>query len=359
MTQHRYLRDSAVPGSTYPYSVSDSFCVDPGKHCAYNQTRERFLSADVDAADFTPASLDARLPALASSPGASLWLVPFRGISPTSVRVPVDLIYLDLRCTVLDAVESFPLAQVSASSAPSATVLVLPSGSIRATETRPGDQLILCPPEEMKRQLQQLAEAKPQAEAAESAARAGAGRVLQWDGHARNKDSAEQFSATETTASLAPSESAPSASEAEPAGSADLSRKGNKPAKSWLQRLFAVEPPNPRKAPRQSLPGLAAYFFTGGTPVAHSVRDVSVSGMYVLTTERWYLGTMVRITLTDSQEPTVDRSITLNATVVRWGNDGVGLRFVLQSGKSRRTDAVSAGPDEGQVGQFLQRLRTA
>jgi uncharacterized protein len=355
MTQHRYLRDSAVPGDTYSYSASDSSSVEPGKHCGYNQTRERFLSADIDAADFTLSSLDARLPALASNSATALWLVPFRGISPTSVRVPVDLIYLDLRCTVLDAVESFPLAQVSPSSAPSATVLVLPSGTIRATETRSGDQLILCPPEEMKRQLQQLAEAKSQAVASsESAARTGSGRLLQWDGHARSRDSAEQASAVEDFRPEPAGEPALSAPQPQSAGGVEPPRK-----KNWLQRLLAVEPPDARKAPRHSLQGLAAYFFTGGTPVAHSVRDVSLSGMYVLTTERWYLGTMVRITLTDRQEPTLDRSITLNATVVRWGNDGVGLRFILQNGKSRRADSVSVGPDETQVDQFLQRIRTA
>ena len=31
-----------------------------------------------------------------------------------------------------------------------------------------------------------------------------------------------------------------------------------------------------------------------------------------------------------------ERSITLNATVIRWGNDGVGLKFVLHNGKGRR-----------------------
>jgi hypothetical protein len=333
--------------------------VEPGKHCAYNQTRERFLSADVDAADFTPVSLDARLPALASNSDASLWLVPFRGISPMSVRVPVDLIYLDPQCAVLDIVESFPLAQVSASSPPSATVLVLPAGAIRASETCRGDQLILCAPEEMKGRLRQLAEAKPQQAAKEQPPRNGAGRVLQWDERAKSKDSTEPAVAEGNADPAAAGEHLLSSGQTQPDGVAEAPRQSGKPARTWLQRLLAIEPPDPRKSPRESLPGLSAYFFTGGTPVAHSVRDMSVSGAYVLTTERWYLGTMVRITLTDCQEPTVERSITLNATVVRWGNDGVGLRFILQNGKPRRSDAISVGPDETQVGQFLQRLRTA
>ena len=57
-----------------------------------------------------------------------------------------------------------------------------------------------------------------------------------------------------------------------------------------------------------------------------------------------------------------ERSITLNATVIRWGNDGVGLKFVLHNGKGRRqaqADGVPDGADEMQIDQFIQRLRSA
>ncbi len=131
--------------------------------------------------------------------------------------------------------------------------------------------------------------------------------------------------------------------------------------KSWLQRLLFPEPTERRKAPREALPGLAAYFFTGGIPVAHDVRDISLTGIYVFTTERWYPGTVVRMTLTDCPEPTVERSITLNATVVRWGNDGVGLEFALHNGTDRRqgqADGMADGVDRMQVDRFIQRLKS-
>ncbi len=102
---------------------------------------------------------------------------------------------------------------------------------------------------------------------------------------------------------------------------------------SWFRRLLFPGPPEPRKSQRESLSWLSAYFFTGGTPVAHRVRDVSSTGLYVFTDERWYVGTVVRITLTDLREPTAERSLTLNASVVRCGNDGVGLHFLLQDQK--------------------------
>jgi hypothetical protein len=141
---------------------------------------------------------------------------------------------------------------------------------------------------------------------------------------------------------------------------AEPAEKNIKPAKSWLQRLLSPDPPDARKAARESMSGLSAFFFTGGAPVEHGVRDISPTGMYVLTEERWYPGTVVRMTLTDRMETSVERSITLNASVVRWGNDGVGLRFVLQNSNDRRqvADAMSAAADKAQVNQFLQRLKS-
>jgi len=66
------------------------------------------------------------------------------------------------------------------------------------------------------------------------------------------------------------------------------------------------------------------------------------------------------MTLTDQRQPTAERSITVNAGVVRWGNDGVGLQFVLQDGKSRgkAPDGMMPGPTKAQVEQFIARLRS-
>ena len=130
-----------------------------------------------------------------------------------------------------------------------------------------------------------------------------------------------------------------------------------------MQRWLNPEPTQPRKAQRESVSGLTAYFFTGGAPVAHEVRDVSTTGMYVFTDERWYPGTVVRMTLTDRQQPTAEYSITANMAVMRFGDDGVGLQFVTRPDPSRRggqaapQDMMGATADEGQIEQFLQRFR--
>jgi uncharacterized protein len=401
MAMRGFYKDSTVRKSSSQSSPAEPPAAAPpiaesGKHCAYNQTRERFLSADVETADFSTSSLiDNRLPSLA--PGAGLWLNPFMGISATSVRMPVDLIYLDPQQTVIDTVESFPLARGSALTMASISVLVLPAETIRTTETQLGDQLMLCPPEEMKRRLQRLASpgASPGAEAKPDAARNSGnstGRVLQWEDRARAKSPAEKTQAEEQAAeaiapeprmmtqpamavyvpepaeaSTAPAQTPQGTEITQPASAtpepkiAERGRASAKPARGWLQRMLSPDPPEARKAPREALPGLNAFFFTGGAPQAHGVRDISPTGMYVFTQERWYPGTMVRMTLTDCTEPSLQRSITLNTTVVRCGEDGCGLKFVLDNGKRRQqpVDGISFGADQAQIVEFLKRVKSA
>jgi len=362
--------------------------VEPSKVCAYNKSRERFISVDVDAGDFAPAVLSNRLPSLTSGCGAALWIVPFRGISPTSVRFPIDLVFLDERGVVLSTVDSFPISSVPTSGTAPTSVLALPAQSIASTGTSRGDQLLLYPAEEMKLRLQQLAQdkAESQSQASElsgsgpvanqSGPKAG-GNVLSFD-RARPLPPIEKPLAA-VKASVPeiarPVEVPPPAVEPPATPNAGLQptapepegdqpwAKRHKAPKSWLGRLLAQEPTDPRRAPREAVPWLGAYFFTGGKPVAYAVRDISATGMYVLTAERWYPGTVIRVTLTDGRHPTPDRSFTANARVMRAGNDGVGLQFVLnedkRSGRNSGIDNQAQGVDIEQIMLFLQRIRSA
>jgi hypothetical protein len=340
--------------------------MEPEKHCAYNETRERFLGSDVEAGDFSVTSLDARLPTLEPKSGAGLWLMPFRGISPLGVRVPLDLIYLDRNCAVLEAVESFPIFQVSPLCPSAASVLVLPAHTIESTQTQAGDQVWVCEPEEMKRRLERLPSSKADGGAVQDAApsqdeanHSVHGRLLQFEDRVSQKRPNQDSPIADR-----PQEDGTQAQPTPGKGIAEPGMKNIKPAKSWLQRLLSPDPPEPRKNLRESLPGLAAYFWTGGASQEHGIRDISPTGLYVFTDERWYPGTVVRMTLTDRREPTVERSITVNACVVRWGNDGVGLQFVLQNAKNRRpgqapvVNGMVHGVDQWQVDEFLQRLRS-
>jgi hypothetical protein len=341
MGELRFLRESAIrTASACDGAADDRLPIgtanEPRALCAYDQTRGSLLGVEVEVADFSPSSLESRLPALTPQSGIALWIVPFRGLSPANIHVPLDLLYLDSKNLVLDVVEFFPIGRVSASSRPATSVLALPADTITAVGIYPGDQLILCSPEEMKRRLRDL-----------SNAQAG-------DRATRTSPSGS----TSVTGDQSPSPPATSvATHPLPTGQVEF-----KTTKNWLQRLFKRGPRELRKATREPLSGIVAYFFTGGGPAAHGVRDISAHGIYIFTEERWYLGTVIRLTITDRQEPVAQHSITLNAKVVRWGNDGVGLEFVLADDNNRRrsrmVDETLTSVSRAMVKQFLQRVRT-
>jgi hypothetical protein len=435
------------------------------KYCVYNQTRGRFVATSVEAVDASSGDQEVRLRSLELRSGAGLWLLPCPEISPTSIRFLVDLVYLNREGAVLAAVESFPLVNAAVSSAMAGSVLVLAEGTVAAGEIHIGDRLVVAAPDDMKRHLQALKEAKAAAQEAASstleqhplpspeAPAAGAAEIpesgrphadpvsAQAPAHAqapaqksiappaaqppvanitrvdvgatptafRPSEPAKAdtlWAATGATefAPYAPAKMSPDANEwvaAEPAHFAAKTPRGafealptavrqgapiyqppspryepappaqvpaysatppipggepparqepvpappseapaqragadewkkKKPAKGWFAKLLNSEPEDPRITTRQSLPGLIAYYFTGGTPQPHAVRDISQTGMYIVTEERWYPGTVVRVTLTNRHNPTTERSITVNAKAVRAGSDGVGFEFVLE-----------------------------
>jgi hypothetical protein len=340
---------------------------DSERCCAYNRTRERFVSTDVEIGNDLDGSAIARLRSLKSEEGAALWIVPFRGISPASVRFPLDLVFLDSGNVVLDTVESFPMNRAGPSSFEAASLLVLPADSVAQGEIRPGDYLVICAPEEMKRLLQSLREAEPSAPSAGSA-RFGPSTVRQEDAVGAQTDRPIRAPCPPPGEA---GEGAPQETAAERPGQRQTNARPGTPtrewkkkeSKNWLMRLIVGETPDPRFSTRESVPGLIAYFFTGGTPQQNPVRDISLSGIYILTSERWYIGTIVRVTLTDRHNPTAERSITVNAKVVRWGDDGVGLEFVLAGGSNAGValgeDAQTRDVNLPQIHQFIRNLKSA
>ena len=86
------------------FSLEAGGTMESRRLCAYNQTRECFLGLEVEKADLSLASLKDLLGKLALKSGEGLWMVPFRGIPETNMRVPLDLIYLDEDCRVIEVV---------------------------------------------------------------------------------------------------------------------------------------------------------------------------------------------------------------------------------------------------------------
>jgi Flp pilus assembly protein TadG len=104
--------------------------------------------------------------------------------------------------------------------------------------------------------------------------------------------------------------------------------------KGWLAR----EQEEPRRAPRISHPEVLVYYWDGSAPEGRRIHDISQSGAYICTPERWYLGTIIRLIL--QRDPTArgkdgvaapTASICVPARVVRHGSDGVAVEFVFRN----------------------------
>jgi hypothetical protein len=130
------------------------------------------------------------------------------------------------------------------------------------------------------------------------------------------------------------------------------------PIKNWFHSLLSGDP---RKNSRRKTPPLVAYFWDGGSPVAHNVQDISPTGFYLATQERWLLGTLIMMTLqrTSSESVKADCSVIVMSKVIRYGEDGVGFAFVPVD----PTPNVQPGPgahaaDKRTLDKFLHLLES-
>jgi hypothetical protein len=368
--------------------------MEPGESCAYNHTRECFLGVHVVAGDFTPGSFQDWMFTLKPNSGTGMWLAPFRGLPVSDTSAPLDLLYLDQACKVIEVVEFFPTYRVSPGSPPAASVLALPAHSVFATQTQAGDQLILCPEDEIEWRVERMIRTEALAAAAASALPISSLRPVLVREEAKSAPRPVVFSepppvevdsvsipavkpepdaaAVVREVQPAPLPPAPPVQPVPPA--VQFAGPQTAPQKPWLDpsrqpakkplgklgRWLFSDPADPRSNSRKPVPGLVAHFFTGGAPQAHEVRDVSATGLYVVTTERWYPGTVIRMTLSkpDIGQSPAERSITVQAQSVRWGNDGVGLRFVVEA--PRKPVSRQPSPldpiDSRQLGEFLKRI---
>ena len=122
------------------------------------------------------------------------------------------------------------------------------------------------------------------------------------------------------------------------------------PGMSWLARMLFHEH---RKTERQRAPQLAAYYWNGANAVPHSVRDISSAGAFILTEERWHVGTILMVTLQSTDEYIDARpplSISVQSKVVRSGIDGVGLTFLFPN----KEGALAHGADRKAFKAFSQ-----
>jgi hypothetical protein len=285
------------------------------KWYAYNQSRECFLGLEVSVCDRLDAELNNLSGTSAIESGKGFWIKPCSDVSQPGVYSSFDLIYLDEKCRVIDLVATNVSFRETASRLRASSLLVLPTRTILTSETRLGDQLMICACGEMERRLGRLASLK---DVAEDAADVACNTPVQ--SRKESPDPAELQDQASEHPLDAVGRDGDHASEG--------TKKHRNSLKSWLAQWWS---PDPRKASRGQLPGLVAYYWDGGAPVARPIRNISSTGLYLLTEERWYLGTLILMTLKYSSDkrgqPTC--SISVHCKVVRCGSDGIGLQFVV------------------------------
>jgi hypothetical protein len=114
---------------------------------------------------------------------------------------------------------------------------------------------------------------------------------------------------------------------------------------AWLRRRR-----DRRAVDRLINPGIVAYFWDGGPPHPNPVRDISHEGAYVETISRWYVGTILALTLKaegNEMKPALAQIagepvarapevMQVSCRVARQEPDGIGVQFPHAGAEGRR-----------------------
>ncbi len=118
-----------------------------------------------------------------------------------------------------------------------------------------------------------------------------------------------------------------------------------------------------RRSERRTSPELAAYLWIGTLPKQAGIRDISSTGVYILTRERWAPGDLVSMTLQrrGPLEGNFERRVAVQAKAVRWGDDGIGMSFVLPSGMDLRLweSPLKSSAEQTEPEDILREFRMA
>lgn len=259
------------------------------QYCVYNQTSECFLSLGVTQDHSSVARFKDLLGARTRRYDEGQWVLRPSGIHFFRIFSSRDLVFLDDKHRVIGSIESFPPLRFAPVGPEVTSVLALPVHTIVSSQTQPGNQLVICVAEELEFRL-------------------------------RSMPDLHKYELTE----------APVAMDEVPS------------ARKWSSPSSAADRRNAR---RKRWPRLVAYDSTGETLEVHGVKDMSANGLYLITEERWPLGTQVTMTLqrTDGlDDDPRNNAISVQLRVVRWGGDGVGLAFVQQESEESPLVALTS-----------------
>jgi uncharacterized membrane protein (UPF0127 family) len=105
-----------------------------------NLTRHTLLASSAELADRGEKRRKGLLGRERLLPGEGLWILPCEAVHTFGMRFPIDLVYLDRHHRIKKVRSNVPPWRLSACLA-AHSVLELASGTIRDTQTKPGDRL--------------------------------------------------------------------------------------------------------------------------------------------------------------------------------------------------------------------------
>lgn len=111
-----------------------------------NPARSSVLATRLEVADSGPKRNKGLLGRDGLEDGGGLWIVPCESVHTFFMRFPVDLVYLDRTHTIKKVKNAVGPWRLSACFT-AHSILELPAGTIRATQTERGDQLAFSPSE--------------------------------------------------------------------------------------------------------------------------------------------------------------------------------------------------------------------
>ncbi len=106
-----------------------------------NMTKKTWLATKVRKADSFVTRLVGLLKRTQLGPEEALWLMPSKGIHTIGMKFPIDVMFLDKNCVVLGLVSGMMPYRISGVQMRGFSVLELPSGTIRKSQSEVGDQL--------------------------------------------------------------------------------------------------------------------------------------------------------------------------------------------------------------------------
>jgi uncharacterized membrane protein (UPF0127 family) len=131
-------------GAAHPSSTSrQQPTLDARLHVS-NLTRSTVLATCLEVADSGAKRNKGLLGRKGLAPGEGLWIVPCESVHTFFMQFPIDLVYLDRKNRIRKVCDSVPPWRLSACFS-AHSILELPSGTIRSTQTQPGDMLEFSP----------------------------------------------------------------------------------------------------------------------------------------------------------------------------------------------------------------------